>query len=109
MSKEIKKNIEWNKLLSFPFKRISQPHMINNDEFIIAAHKKHGSNGDGIYKFNIHKNEWIKIFNYDNNGYKYLIIYSTTYDNKNKLLYVCIRTITGAFKMIIFDLETQIR
>jgi len=106
MSKEIKRNTKWNKLLSFPFECISKPHVINSDEFIIATHQTHHSKGDGIYKFNTHQNKWIKIFDYTNIS-KYKNIDSTAYDNKNKLLYACIGWMKNVFGLIIFDLKTR--
>eukprot|EP01084_Bolivina_argentea_P194058 332920_1 len=67
MSTRTESKSKWNKLKSFPYKYSSQPFVINNDEFMVAAYNTTYSNGDGIYKFNIYKNEWVKIFYCDTN------------------------------------------
>eukprot|EP01084_Bolivina_argentea_P031502 58305_1 len=100
MSIETEWNLKWNKLVSFPFTSFSQPFVTDDNEFIIAATKRYYSNGDGIYK--LHKNEWIKIFDYDENSEWNM--YSTAYDNINKLLYV---SDTLASRMLLFDLKTK--
>eukprot|EP01084_Bolivina_argentea_P292671 503208_1 len=94
---------QWKKLSSFPFIKFSQPLTINNDEFVVAASKRQHI-GDGIYKFNIHKKRWMKIFHYDKNfncG-----TYSAAYNNKHKLLYIC-DTLTYPRQMLTFDLQTS--
>eukprot|EP01084_Bolivina_argentea_P102115 182983_1 len=105
MSTGVEGNSKWNTLESFPFKRFSQQCVISNDEFVVASSNNNiisdDCNGDGIYKFNIHKNKWIKIFDYDSN-FKCIIL-SATYDNKHKLLYCC----DYPSKLLTFDLNTK--
>eukprot|EP01084_Bolivina_argentea_P009399 17554_1 len=98
MSAEPENNLNWEELKSFPCEYVSQPFVINNDEFMAASLK------DGIYKFSVHKNEWIKIFDYDSD-FK-CRIYSLAYDNKHKLLYVCDANIVTS-RMVILDLKTK--
>eukprot|EP01084_Bolivina_argentea_P095512 171702_1 len=98
MSTQPERNSQWNTLQLFPFRFLHKPCMINNHEFMIAAQTNY--DGDGIYKFNIHKNQWIKIFNYDDN-FK-CTIHSTAFDNKNKLLYV-----SDSSRILVFDLKTN--
>eukprot|EP01084_Bolivina_argentea_P015582 29201_1 len=115
MSTEPERNQEWNKSSSLPLRLLlsqpcmvdidecvllSQPCMVNNDEFVVVPSKASTYNGDGIYKFNIHKNEWIKIFCYDTN-FK-CCIGSTAYDNQHKLLHISDRS-----RMVTFDLKTK--
>eukprot|EP01084_Bolivina_argentea_P031198 57747_1 len=107
MSTEPETNPKWNKSSSFPLRSIlSQPLFVNTDEFMVVASKgfKIGYDADGIYKFNIQKNEWTKIFHYDKN-FK-CIPYSVAYDYKHKLLYIC-----DIYKwwprMLTFDLQTR--
>eukprot|EP01084_Bolivina_argentea_P072620 131863_1 len=83
---QIQTDLKWNQLTSFPFRYLSQPVVTNNDEFMVAATKYNLSNGDGIYKFNVHKNEWIKIFCYHTNFKFYTR--SAVYDNEHKLLHI---------------------
>eukprot|EP01084_Bolivina_argentea_P102116 182985_1 len=97
MSTGVEGNSKWNTLESFPFKHFLQPCVVNNQEFMVASL----INGDGIYKFNTHKNQWIKIFDYDSN-FKCIIL-SATYDNKHKLLYCC----DYPSKLLTFDLNTK--
>eukprot|EP01084_Bolivina_argentea_P194059 332922_1 len=104
MSTRTESKSKWNKLKSFPYKYSSQPFVINNDEFMVAAYNTTYSNGDGIYKFNIYKNEWVKIFNYDTDFR--CSMRSTAYDNKNKLLYVCDTSVHPS-RIVIFDLKTK--
>eukprot|EP01084_Bolivina_argentea_P072619 131857_1 len=101
----------WKELITIPIKGtvlISVPVSINNDEFMVALSKNdHFSNGDGIYKFNINKNKWIKIFDYDE---KFMCnIWSSAYDNDNKLLYVCDPSHSQSYtsRILIFDLNTK--
>eukprot|EP01084_Bolivina_argentea_P015581 29200_1 len=105
MSTERNRYPKWNKSLSFPIRStLSQPFMVNNDEFVVVASKADyycGVSGDGIYKFNTQKNEWTKIFDYDKNFQ--CDIYSATYDNKEKLLYIC----DTSSRMLSFDLKTK--
>ena len=69
-------------LHSFPLTFFSQPFIFDNNEFIVVASEYEG----GIYKFNIQEKKSIKIFDYED----YLCTpYSTAYDNKNKVLYIC--------------------
>eukprot|EP01084_Bolivina_argentea_P181002 312661_1 len=102
MATECEGNLDWNILQSFPFEYFSQPFVINNDKLTVAASKTYFSDGDGIYKFNIHKNKWIKIFNYDQNVK--CNPYSAVYDNERKLLYVSDLNLS---KMSTFDLKTK--
>eukprot|EP01084_Bolivina_argentea_P052520 96478_1 len=105
MSTEPERNSKWNKLVSFPFTIFSQPLIVNNDEFVVAAASiAFYCDGDGIYKFNIHKNEWKKIFYYDSNFQ--CESYSATYNNKHKLLHICDRH-RWPCKMLTFDLKTK--
>eukprot|EP01084_Bolivina_argentea_P289214 496582_1 len=103
MTTEVEGNSKWDMLQSFPFTYLTQAFVINNDEFIIASKKIYNNNysGDGIYKFNIHKNKWIRIFDYDSD--LQCTIASAAYDNKHKLLYCCDYPST----MLIFDLKTK--
>eukprot|EP01084_Bolivina_argentea_P251776 422425_1 len=61
----------WNKLQSAPFNQFSTPLILNNNEFILVTAKWINwktcstNKGDGIYKYNIQTNQWIKIFNYN--------------------------------------------
>eukprot|EP01084_Bolivina_argentea_P245821 411484_1 len=103
MSTQTANKSKWNTSVSFPFKCFSQPCMINNDEFILAASKTISSKGDGIYKFDTHKNEWIKIFDYDENFTCDII--SAAYDNKQKLLHV--GHYDNPSTMFTFDLQTK--
>ncbi len=85
-STEIESN-KWIELTSFPFANVSQQFLINNNEFLAAVSIKNKNvNGDGVYKFNTIKNEWIKIFDYDNDFE--CIVNSAAYDLEHKLLYV---------------------
>eukprot|EP01084_Bolivina_argentea_P318105 551595_1 len=105
MSTESERNSKWNKLLSFPFNRFSHPLVVDdNDEFMVMASKSLCHNAGGIYKFNTQKNEWTKIFDYDKNFE--CIPHSATYDNKNKLLYICDISVKPS-KMTTFDLKTK--
>eukprot|EP01084_Bolivina_argentea_P012663 23699_1 len=104
----------WMELITIPTEgrvQISVPVWINNDEFMVALSKNYSSsewlhsNGDGIYKFNITKNKWIKIFDYDE---KFMCdIWSSAYDNDNKLLYVCDPSQNYPSRILIFDLNTK--
>eukprot|EP01084_Bolivina_argentea_P261593 442133_1 len=99
---------KWKERTSFPFSISGQPFLINNREFTIATsqHKYCVPKGDGIYKFNTYKNEWIKIFDYDEN-FECKHVISATYDNKNKLLYVGVYTSDNSpTKIVTFDLKT---
>eukprot|EP01084_Bolivina_argentea_P267723 454552_1 len=104
MSIHSESDLKWKKLVSFPFTSPSQPFAADNDEFIVATSKTPHSNEDGIYKFNTHKNEWIKIFDYDKNANCY--IHSVAYDNTHKLLYACAKS-RHPLKMLTFDLQTE--
>eukprot|EP01084_Bolivina_argentea_P294306 506348_1 len=91
-------------LKPFPSSGSSKPVVINDNEFIVATSKNPWSKGDGIYKFNTHKNEWTKIFNY--NKTFTCTVDSVTYDNKNKLLYFGQDHTTWCqHPMFIFDLK----
>eukprot|EP01084_Bolivina_argentea_P015583 29202_1 len=104
MSTEPERNQEWNKSSSFPLRSfLSQPFMVNNDEFVVVPSKASTYNGDGIYKFNIHKNEWIKIFCYHTNFECYT--HSAVYDNEHKLLHCNVGDYPA--KMVTFDLKTK--
>eukprot|EP01084_Bolivina_argentea_P194715 334138_1 len=113
MSTEPKRNSKWNKLLSFPFLRFSEPFVINNDEFMVVSSREYGRRdglicsgaGDGIYKFNTQKNKWTKIFDYDNN-FK-CSAYSAAYDYKHKLLYICDTSEYPSSRMLTFDVKTR--
>eukprot|EP01084_Bolivina_argentea_P071047 129213_1 len=104
MSTQTENKSKWNTLKSFPHIYFSLPFVINNNEFMVAATASNlfDCDGDGIYKFNIHKNEWTKIFDYDK--YFKCDSYSAAYDNKHKLLYIC--SISPP-KMLSFDLQTS--
>eukprot|EP01084_Bolivina_argentea_P135929 239438_1 len=92
------RNPKWNKSLSFPIQStLSQPFMVNNDEFVVVASWK-------IYKFNTQKNEWTKIFDYHKNFE--CDVDSPAYDNKHKLLYMR-DTSEYPGQMLIFDLQTK--
>eukprot|EP01084_Bolivina_argentea_P092208 165916_1 len=90
-------NSIWKTVESMPFTHCCPPIVINNDEFMVASN----FNGTGVYKFNIHKNKWIKIFYY-NETFKCSVV-STAYDHKNKLLYAH----NSPLNMVIFDLNTE--
>eukprot|EP01084_Bolivina_argentea_P294305 506346_1 len=95
-------------LNQFPSSHCSKPFVINDHEFIVATSKNRLRKGDGIYKFNTHKNEWTKIFNY--NETFTCTIESVTYDNKNKLLYFSGKPdthMTWLHILVIFDLENN--
>ncbi len=86
---------------------LRQCSCINNDDFIVIPSKSYSrerENGDGIYKLNLRKNAWIKIFDYDDNFY--CDINSLAYDIKNKLLYGC-DLFTYPSSITIFDLNTK--
>eukprot|EP01084_Bolivina_argentea_P267724 454553_1 len=104
MSIHSESDLKWKKLVSFPFTSPSQPFAADNDEFIVATSKTPHSNEDGIYKFNTHKNEWIKIFDYDKN-FK-CNANSSAYDNKHKLVYICDAS-EYPRQMLIFDLQKR--
>ena len=75
---------KWIQLPSFPFSWFSNALLINKDEFIVAPYKTTDDKSHGVYKFNIHKNEWIKVLDYDKN-----ITYfaqSAAYNKTNQLL-----------------------
>eukprot|EP01084_Bolivina_argentea_P110363 197092_1 len=100
-------NHKWHTLLSFPNEDgLSQPFMVSNDEFVVASNKTCFTKGKayGIYKFNINKNEWIKIFDYDKNFN--CVIWSSAYDNINKLLYAC-NAAHYPPKVQVFDLKNK--
>eukprot|EP01084_Bolivina_argentea_P129337 228432_1 len=113
---------KWNELTSFPFKHVPPPFGGEHQQFMIAT-SQHNSpstesdgnssskTADGIYKFNTQQNKWIKIWTYDR---EFLCdIYSTAYDNKNKLLYVCDtytrfwNAANAKTSMIIFNFKTN--
>eukprot|EP01084_Bolivina_argentea_P061863 113092_1 len=106
MSTQTENKSKWNTLKSFPYSNSCQPIVTNNDELMAVAPKQttYYSYGHGIYKFNKHKNEWIKIFDYDKN-FK-CNVYSTAYDNISKLLHIC-DIYTNPPKMLTFNLKTR--
>eukprot|EP01084_Bolivina_argentea_P304231 525358_1 len=58
MSLKHERYSQWNTLQSLLSTSFSQPFMIKNDEFMVALNQSNYSNGNGIYKFNTHKNVW---------------------------------------------------
>ena len=87
MSESESVSLKWNQLQSFPFIRFSQPSFINDDEFVVCSWKDDNQcQGDGIYKFNIIKSEWIKIMDY-NEEFKCKPV-STVYDRDNNVIYM---------------------
>eukprot|EP01084_Bolivina_argentea_P236344 397419_1 len=105
MSTQTENKSKWNTVKSFPSADVGQPFVVNNDEFIVASSNISHCNGDGIiYKFNIQKKQWIKIFDYDTHFH--CIVYSAAYDNKHKLLQICDIN-THPAKMVTFNLKTK--
>ncbi len=105
-------NTIWNELLNFPFSHFGPVTCLNDNEFIVLSQKyeQFNDNGDGIYTFNIIKNEWNKIYNYDTN-ISYNCFWSSAYDNKNKILYgvSCdLKTVDNDSKIFLFHLNSKI-
>eukprot|EP01084_Bolivina_argentea_P075426 136743_1 len=88
MSEQPERNPKWQALTSFPFIKASQQFATNNNEFIVIASTGYQ---EAMYKYNTHKNEWMRIFTYDiyihrrNVKCRYP---SAAYDNKNQLFYI---------------------
>eukprot|EP01084_Bolivina_argentea_P041705 76972_1 len=98
-------NLNWDTLQSFPFQ--SFLFLTNNNELMALGY----TNGFNIpiHKFDSHKNEWIKIFDYNTATLhipslppETLKIISAAYDDEHNLLYVCTLS-----RMITLDLQTK--
>eukprot|EP01084_Bolivina_argentea_P075425 136738_1 len=83
-------NPNWKALTSFPFIKASQQFATNNNEFIVIASTDLLVNKyeQGIYKFNIHKDQWMKLFTFDRQKAWFCGFPSAAYDSKNKLCYI---------------------
>eukprot|EP01083_Nonionella_stella_P198288 728145_1 len=62
---------KWKTMAKFPFFTFSAPLQINNKEIMVLPQRYHNSHydlcaGDGVYKFNVAHNEWVKlVIDYD--------------------------------------------
>lgn len=77
---------KWAKLPYFPFKYFSNPFFINDNELIVCPATNDAYRSEGIHKFSIKHNKWIKMFNYDLNSE--FVSQSAAYDKKSKQLYI---------------------
>eukprot|EP01084_Bolivina_argentea_P300847 518858_1 len=92
---------DWKQLKPFPFKYFDKPLLLNDNEFIIVPQSYTGFRSDGIYKYNIDVNQWIKILRYPpdfTSSY-----HSICLDKENQLIYVC----NVEDKILTFDLNAK--
>eukprot|EP01083_Nonionella_stella_P233536 822718_1 len=77
---------EWNELKRFPFYAQNAGLFAVNDKYLILVPPKHiGTSTDGVYKYIIKDNTWIKLISYQINDYSYPE--SIIYDEGNKFIY----------------------
>ena len=91
----------WVKLRSHPSEYLSKIFQINDTEFIIIPQNGNKAIADGIYKYNVIYNDWIKVINY---ARKFeTTCHSTAFDAANNKIYV----INQQKKLLAVDLNTS--
>ena len=79
-------NPSWILLNRCPFKSFSKPLIVNHNEFIIVPSKAINSRSDGIYKYNITQNRYIKIMDYPKDFI--CPCHDAIFNEKKQLIYV---------------------
>ena len=80
--------IGWIQLRDLPFDGVGQLCLINDDEYLIMSHKENTIKSEGIFKYNVIKNEYIKIFDNTHEMEELAISKSIGYDKQNKIIYI---------------------
>ena len=77
----------WTELKSHPYRFIAEIFQISPTEFVTIPQKGGSAEADGIYKYNIARNDWTKIINYDDKFET--TCHSTGFDKRNNIIYLC--------------------
>lgn len=95
-------SINWETASSFPFHSFSDPIQSNNKEFVVVAAKDPFCSGDGVYSFNVDRNEWVKIMDYDKDSTFYC--HAIAFNEKSQSIYTWIGNKASLYS---FNLTTK--